>query len=138
MIKWVVGILQKDGHVLISKLRNENPLIPRMDWTFPFKKVEESESPRKAISDFFNNELGLNVKVNRFLIKHNPSENPKIEQYFYELKCNYGNVISSKDFSKFTWIKPTQVLKYFKISINKEIMDYLKFLEKKGKGIIID
>ncbi len=138
MIKWVVGILQKDGYILIGKLRKENPLIPRMEWTFPFKKIQEGESPRKTINKFFNEELKLNADVKKFLIKYTPSENAKIEQYFYELKCNFGNPVSSKDFSKFMWIKPTQILKYFETSISKEIMDYLQFLEKKGKGLIID
>ena len=138
MIKWVVGILQKDGYVLIGRLKGQNSLIPRMNWTFPFKKVEEGDSPRKAIKNLFSDEMSMNIDIKRFLIKHTPSENARIEQYFYELKCSYGNPRSSKEFSNFTWVKPTQVLKYFETSMNKEIMDYLNFLEKKGKGIIIN
>lgn len=138
MIKWAVGILQKDGYVLIGKLKKENPLIPRMNWTFPFKKVQDGESPRKTIKKLFSEEMGLNVDVKRHLIKYNPSENPKVEKLYYELRCNYGSPISSKEFSKFIWVKPRQVLRYFETSISKEIIDYLDFMEKKGKGIIIN
>lgn len=138
MIKWVEGILYKDGYVLIGKLRRRNVLISRLQWTFPFKEIHEDESPRKIIKNLFQNDFGMKVKVNKFLVKYTPSENPNIEQYFYELKWLSGNVITSRDYSHFSWVKPTQVLKYFSTSISKEIMDYLRFLEKSGKGIIID
>lgn len=135
-IKWVVGILNKDGKVLIAKLRNKEPLIPRMSWTFPFVQLKEEESPRIAIKRFFENELKIAIEVGKFLFKENPSENPKIEMYFYELKHKSGNVINSKNFSEFSWILPTQVIKYFTTSVSRELLDYLTFLEKKGEGLI--
>ncbi len=138
MIKWVEGIVHKDGYVLIGKLRRRNVLIPRLQWTFPFKEIQEEESPRKIIKNLFEKDFGMHIKINRFLVKYIPSENPNVEQYFYELKHVAGNVIASKEYSQFAWIKPTQVVKYFSTSISKEIIDYLRFLEKSGKGIIID
>ena len=138
MIKWVEGILYRDGHVLIGKLRRKNTLITRIEWTFPFKTIKENESPRKTIKSLFEKEFGVKVNIGKFLLKYGPSENPKVEQYFYELKHVSGNVISSKNYSQFSWIKPTQILKYFSTSVSKELLDYLKSLEKTGKGIIID
>jgi hypothetical protein len=138
MIKWVEGILYRDGYVLIGKLRKKNPLITRLQWTFPFRQLEEDESPRKAIKFFFKSEFGIEVVVSKFLLKYNPSEKPNLEQYFYGLKYSSGNAITSKNYSQFLWIKPTQVLKYFSTSISKELMDYLRFLEKTGKEIVIN
>jgi len=136
-IRWVVGVLNRDSRVLIAKIRSKELLIPRMQWAFPYTTLRDEESPRTAIKRLFNNELGMNIEVGKFLVKVIPSENPKVEQYFYEVKYRAGNVINSKDFSEFTWILPTQVLKYFTTSISRDLMDYLNFLEKKGTGIII-
>lgn len=138
MIKWGMGIVQRDGYILIGKLRKENPLIPRLKWTFPIVEINEGESPRTALKNLFNNNLGLKVSIEKFLLKYVPSENTRVEQYYYELKGASGNIISSKDYSEFCWIKPTQVLKFFKTSISKELMDYLRTLEKTGKGLIIN
>ena len=138
MIKWVHGVLYRDGYVLIGKLRKKNPLISRIQWVFPFKRMKEEESPRKIIKSLFEKEFGMEVTIGRFLVKYVPSENPKVEQYFYELKPISGNVISSKNYSQFSWIKPTQIVKYFSTSISKDLMDYLRSLEKTGKGMIIN
>ncbi len=138
MIRWVEGVLYRDGYVLIGQLRRANPLIPRIIWTFPFEEMVDGESPRKIIKNLFEKELGIKVNVGKLLVKYNPSENPSVEQYFYELKYASGNPISSKKYAHLMWIKPTQVLKYFSTSMSKDLMDYLRFLEKSGKGIIID
>ncbi|MCD6547206.1 MAG: hypothetical protein J7K22_01480 [Nanoarchaeota archaeon] len=138
MIRWVEGIVYRDGRVLICKLKHKNPLITRLQWTFPFAELKDEESPRMAVKNLFKNELNMNIEVGKFLIKFVPSENPNIEQLFYEIKYKGGHPIFSKNFSDFTWVKPTQILKYFTTSISKDIMDYLRFLEKNGKGIIIN
>jgi len=135
-IRWIVGIANRDGRVLIAKLRNRESLIPRMQWTFPYIVLKEEESPRTAVKRLFGDMLGLTVEAGKFLLKSVPSENPKIEQYFYEVKYKIGNVAHTKDFSEFTWVLPTQVLKYFTTSLSKDLMDYLRSLEKGGKGII--
>ena len=140
-IKWLMGILYRDAHVLIGNLRHKNMLIPRLQWTFPFTKIRDDESPRKAAKRLFKEELGMDIEVGQFILKYVPSENPKVEQFFYEIKLKkapkVANVISSKRFLKFGWIKPTQILKYFTTSISKEVMDYLRSLEDTGKGFIL-
>lgn len=135
-IKWVVGVVNRDGRVLIAKLRNKEALIPRLQWMFPYTPLKEEESPRTAIKRLFGGELGINVEVGKFLLKSVPSENPKIEQYFYEVKYKSGNVINSKEFLEFSWILPTQIIKYFTTSVSRDLMDYLNFLEKKGTGVM--
>jgi hypothetical protein len=136
-IKWIVGILNKDGRVLIAKIRGKELLIPRMQWTFPYIMLKDEESPRVAIKKLFEGEFKINVDVGKFMFKESPSENPKIEMYFYELKHKLGNVINSKNFSEFSWIMPTQIIKYFTNSVSRELLDYLTFLEKKGEGLIM-
>lgn len=135
-IRWVMCIVEKDGDILLTKLRGRNALIPRMEWTFPFVVLKEEESPRLAVQRIFNN-IKLNVKVGKFLVKYVPSENPKVEEYFYDAKCERGFPIASEEFSQFIWIRPTQIAKYFSTSISSDVMDYLRSLEETGKGTII-
>ena len=139
MIRWVKGILYRDGKVLIAKLRKADPLINRIVWTFPYIQLSQGQSPRKAAKKLFEEDLSFkNIKIDKFLIKHVPSENAKIEQYYYRIDPGIGNPIPCDKFSEYTWVNPTQVLKYFTTSINKELMHYLRSLEKTGKGIIIE
>lgn len=136
-IRWVVGIASRDNHVLITKLRQKNMLIPRMDWFFPFAELKEGESPRIMVKKLFVDEFGMDITVGQMLLKHTPSENPKIEQYFYEIKPKYHAVVLGNTFSQYSWIKPMQVLKYFTTSLSSELKDYLTSLEETGKGVII-
>ena len=136
MTKWVKGILYRDGRILIAKLRYKNDLITRMQWTFPFKKIDDGESPRTEIKKVFSG-LGLNINAGRFLLKAIPSENPKVEEYYYESKYLGGILTNSDKYSEFAWVRPTQVLKFFTTSINNDLMNYLRTLEKTGEGVII-
>jgi hypothetical protein len=136
-IRWVVGVASRDGYLLITKLKQKNMLIPRMDWFFPFAELKEGESPRVCIKKLFMDELGINATVGQLLLRHVPSENPKIEQLFYEIKPNRNLVILGKEFSLSSWIKPNQVLKFFTTTLSSELMDYLRSLEETGKGYII-
>lgn len=137
MIRWAKGILYKDARILIGKLRHPNDLIPRMQWTFPLRTIKDGESPRIEIKRTFS-ELGLSVDAGKFLIKTIPSENPKIEEYYYESVYRSGFLKNSGAFSEFAWVRPTQVLKYFTTSINNDLMEYLRSLEKTGEGVIIE
>jgi hypothetical protein len=137
MIKWVKGIVYRDARILIGRLRHKNDLIPRMEWTFPFKKIQDRESPRTEVKKVFN-ELGLNIEAGKFLLKCIPSENTKVEEYYYESRYKSGILKNSSVFSEFAWVRPTQVLKYFTTSINKDLLDYLRSLEKTGEGVIIE
>lgn len=136
-IKWVMGLIVRDGRILLAKLKHKNDLIVRLQWTFPFTKINDEESPRIAIQRLFSS-MKMNVKTGKFLIKYIPSENPKIEEYFYTVKHIKGNPVQSDEYSEFVWIKPTQVLKYLTTSVSKDVMDYLRVLEKTGKELIIE
>jgi hypothetical protein len=135
-IKWVSCIAVRDGSILLAKLRNKNPLIVRLQWTFPFVPLQEGESPRIAVQRLFES-IKLNVNVGKFLVKFVPSENPKIEQMFYDVNCKRGFPQPSDQFSQFVWIRPMQILKYYTTSISSDVMDYLRSLDKTGKGAII-
>jgi hypothetical protein len=137
VIKWAMGILHRDGRVLVGRLRKKNDLVRRLDWTFPFTTIQEDESPRLSIKRLFKNELGVDVVVGKHLFNFVPSENPKVEMLFYEVLHKGGFAIASRDYAEFGWVKPTQVIKFFTTSLSSEMMDYLRGLEKDGKGLII-
>jgi hypothetical protein len=137
MIKIAKAIMYKDARVLIAKLRYKEALIPKMEWTFPYVMLKENESPRVLVKGIFS-EFGLQADPGRFFLKCVPSENFKIEEYYYESKYKKGFVTNSKIYSQFAWVLPTQILKYFTTTINKELMDYLRSLEQTGKGVVIE
>jgi len=137
MIKIAKAILYKDARVLIAKLRYKEALIPKMEWTFPYVLLKEGESPRVSVKNMFK-EFGVQADPGRFFLKCVPSENFKIEDYYYESKYQRGFVTNSKRYSQFAWVLPTQILKYFTTTINKELMDYLRSLEQTGKGVVIE
>jgi len=137
MIKIAKAIMYKDARVLIAKLRYKEALIPKMEWTFPYVMLKENESPRVLVKGMFS-EFGLQADPGTFFLKCVPSENFKIEEYYYESKYKKGFVTSSKIYSQFAWVLPTQILKYFTTTINKELMDYLRSLEQTGKGVVIE
>lgn len=137
MIKIAKAIMHKDARVLIAKLRYTDALMPKVDWTFPYVMLKESESPRVLVKDMFK-EFGVQADPGKFFLKCVPSENFKIEEYYYESKYQRGFVTNSKVYSQFAWVLPTQILKYFKTTINKELMDYLRSLEETGEGVVIE
>lgn len=137
MIKIAKAIVYKDARVLIAKLRYTDALMPKVEWTFPYVLLKDNESPRVLVKNTFS-EFGLQVDPGRFFLKCVPSENFKLEEYYYESRYQRGFVTNSNVYSQFAWILPTQVIKYFTTTVNKELMDYLRSLEETGKGVIIE
>lgn len=131
-IKWLEAIVYRDGKVLISKLRGMNQLIPRMEWCFPYSEMTEVESPRFAIRKMVKDSLGLEAGSTKFIAKVIPSECSKIEKYVYLIEPTSGILSSSKNFCEHMWVRPTQILRFFTTSINKEVMDLLRKIEEQG------
>ena len=129
MKRWVVGILIRNGYVLIGELKNKDMNMPRMTWFFPYKEIREDESPRLKIKELMK-EIGIVSKVSKYLFSVVPSENSNIEQIFYEIEYLRGMAKPNGKFLKFMWVKPTQVFKYFTNMIDIRVSDYLKILER--------
>ena len=129
MKRWVVGILIRNGYILIGELKNRNMDIPRMSWFFPYKEIKEDESPRLKIKELMK-EIGISAKISKYLFTVVPSENTNVEQIFYEIEYLRGIVKPNNNFLKFIWVKPTQVFKYFTNMIDIKVSDYLKILER--------
>ena len=129
MKRLVVGILIRNGYILIGELKNRDMDIPRMTWFFPYKKIDEDESPRLKIKELVK-EIGITSKISKYLFTVVPSENSNIEQIFYEVEYLKGIAKPNDKFLKFIWVKPTQVFKYFTNMIDMRVSDYLKILER--------
>ena len=129
MKRWVVGIIIRNGYVLIGELKKRDMKIPRMTWFFPYKEINEEESPRLEIKELMR-EIGIVSKISKYLFTIVPSENSNLEQIFYELEYVRGITKPNERFLKLIWVKPTQVFKYFTSMIDIRVSDYLKILEK--------
>ncbi len=68
MISVVVGILRKEDKVLIAQ-RGKGK-YQEYKWEFPGGKIEEKEIEEEALIREFNEEFGINVKVESFLCEN--------------------------------------------------------------------
>ena len=54
MLRRVSALIIRDDFVLLVKLKEQDRLIPRATWVFPFIDLDPDASPRKAISDMLS------------------------------------------------------------------------------------
>ncbi|RKX74152.1 MAG: 8-oxo-dGTP diphosphatase MutT [Spirochaetes bacterium] len=91
MITVVAGVLKKDGHVFLAR-RKRGTSFERM-WEFPGGKVENGESPEDALIREFREELGIDIKVKRFICRSFYSnENVTITLLAYEVNRVSGSI----------------------------------------------
>ncbi len=127
----VVGIgvvLNQDGYVLIDQRLN-NGLLGGM-WEFPGGKQEKSEAIQETIVRELQEELGIEVAVEQFLISLNHSyTHKKIRFEVYLCKWIHGEPkpLASQ---KVLWVKPSALCKYpFPAANAKMIKALLEFLQ---------
>ena len=59
----VAGLIIRDGRVLITQRRAEQPLP--LAWEFPGGKIEPGESPEIALARELREEIGIEVEIGR-------------------------------------------------------------------------
>ena len=126
----VLGILYREGEVLIGKRRGANKYIPRLTWTFPDEIVGENESPRVKVKEAFKKKTGLTVRIKKFLFTSVPPENYKITDYYYWVEYVSGSLKSGGDIAELKWVRPSELPKYFTTSIDYKVVEFLKSLEE--------
>src|ERR1043165_5515567 len=64
-VKEVCGVIWKEGQVFIARRKSGKSLAGF--WEFPGGKLEENEEPESALLRELSEELGMQVKINKFL-----------------------------------------------------------------------
>jgi hypothetical protein len=125
-----VIILKKDA-VLLVKLKEQDKLLPRASWVFPFLNISEDESPRKNINDFLSR-IGLKYTLSQRIFKYNPSENPKISYIVYVADYLSGEPEISGFFQAYKWVNIHDITAYSTSFMDGEISKYLNDIASKA------
>ena len=122
--KIVVGVIQKDGKILITQ-RKLKGLLAGL-WEFPGGKMKQGEKAEKACLREIEEELGLRVKINQHLtqIKHAYTHFKIVMDVFL---CQYiSGSIHLKSAIAYHWIKISEIDTYPFPGANHKFIPKLK------------
>tara|TARA_Y100000590_G_scaffold421973_1_gene526181 strand:- start:67 stop:468 length:402 start_codon:yes stop_codon:yes gene_type:complete len=118
-IKVVAGIVFYEKKILITK----RPLNVHMGgkWEFPGGKVEKDESDSEALRRELNEELSIDVIVNKLLLETKHTyQNFEVDLFFYECHVS-SNKVSNNFVLEHKWIFPLELKNYSFPPANKKI-----------------
>jgi ADP-ribose pyrophosphatase YjhB (NUDIX family) len=129
-----LGIIVKNGKVLIGQRKNKDPWVDNLTWVFPGGQMHAlhfNDELRKNIKK----ETGLDVVVKSLVTSRiHPDSGFKnvqiIALYFYCEPTSTGRESSGNNLAKLKWIKPSDVFKYFTTSVSDEVTKFLMMGEK--------
>lgn len=132
----VAGILFHKNKVLIHRLISDN------FYAFPGGRVEMFESTENTIIREMNEELGINVRVNRLLwicehfFTHNDSKYHEI-CFYYLIECNDNNFLNKGDLFYITEGKNDFEFKWIDIKDIQNEITYPTFIKDKIQNLPI-
>lgn len=121
-IEVVIGIVQKEGNVLIVKRKNkEGELL----WQFPGGKVEQNETVEEAVVREIKEETNLKVSIDTLIGQRIHPYTKKTMAYFGLNYISEEVLIAEAELDEYMWVKPDELEKYFTTNIYAPIMKYL-------------
>ena len=136
-----LGLITKNGKVLIGKRGALDKNIRNLTWVFPGGKLETLNFT-KDVTERVKIETGLEVKVGKLIhARVHPDNLTKsvniVALYFH---CEVvggaekpGGRKSSVPLVQLRWVKPTDVVRYFTTSTSDEVMRFLAGIELTAK-----
>jgi len=129
-----LGIVAKNGKVLIGQRSKKDPWVENLTWVFPGGQMHTlhfGDELKKSIQI----ETGLDIEVKSLVTSRiHPDSGFKnvqiITLYFYCQPLPDGKETAGKKFKKLKWVKPSDVFKYFTTSVSDETTRFLMMLEK--------
>lgn len=123
-----LGIISKEGQVLIGQRKQKDPHVKELSWVFPGGQFEsldfEAEMKRKL-----KEETGLNVYLNQLiharLIPDSPEKKVKIVALYYYCTPVSGREKAGGDLKKLTWVPAMKIFHYFTTSVSDEVVSFL-------------
>ena len=132
-----LGIIVKDGKVLIGKRGSLDKNVRNLTWVFPGGKLE-SLNFSKEIAARIKVETNLETKVGKLIHAriHPDNLNKKLNIVALYFHCEVvsgkekpGGRESSVPLVELKWVKPADVVRYFTASTADEVMRFLVGLE---------
>jgi len=125
-----LGIIHRDGKVLIGKRKNKDEFVEHLIWVFPGGEVGANieESLKKIIEE----ETNLDVEIKELVYVRKPPES-KINMVLFYFDCMPLNrdEKSGGDLVELMWVKPTSVCEFFTTSVSDKVMEFLRSIEEK-------
>lgn len=126
-----LGIISKEGKILIGQRKEKDPHVKELSWVFPggkFKSLNFEVELKKEIKE----ETGLNVYVNQLiharLIPDSPEKKIKIIALYYHCTPVSGKEKPEGDLKKLVWVPALKVFHYFTTSTADEVVSFLGLL----------
>lgn len=126
MIRAVVGILRRDGKVLVAERPNGKPYSGY--WEFPGGKIEENESGEHALKRELHEELGIDILSAQFWFDHEHAYPDKTVHLEMWLVDEYSGEPHSKENQQLRWVTLTEILELRLLEGNWPIIEQIKML----------
>ena len=123
-----LGIVVKEGKVLIGQRRKKDPYVKELTWVFPGGKFESLDFESELIKSI-KEETGLNVYVNQLIharqVPDSPEKKVKIIALYYHCTPVSGKEYAGGDLKKLEWVEPMKIFHYFTTSTADEVVSFL-------------
>jgi len=109
-LKVTAGVIHKGAHILLARRAGRDPLAGK--WEFPGGKLEAGEDGESCLRRELMEELGITVKVGRFLgaVAHDYPERP-VELLFYDAEY-VGGKVTPRIHDQVVWIRIAELSNY--------------------------
>lgn len=123
-----LGIIAKEGKVLIGQRKGKDPFVKELTWVFPGGKFKSLDFA-KELTDAVKEETGLDVYINQLvharLIPDSPEKKVKIIALYYHCTPISGKETTGGDLKQLKWVEPMKIFHYFTTSTADEIVSFL-------------
>lgn len=128
-----VGLIIKEGKVLIGARKKKDKYVEELSWVFPGGALEGLDF-EKDIKREMLEEAGLEVDVRSLIsARVHPDSGHKSTQvvilYFHCVPAG-GKERPGGDLKELKWVRPMDVFKYFTTSVSDEITRFLVSVQK--------
>ncbi len=124
MLRRVSALILRDNSVLLVKLKNQDRLMPRATWVFPYLDISDDVSPRREITALLN-EFSVEYDLSGKVFKYSPSENPKLTYFLYVVSYKRGDPEVSKTFQAYKWVPIRDITAYSTSFMDGNVSKYL-------------
>ncbi|MFH1546933.1 MAG: NUDIX domain-containing protein, partial [bacterium] len=122
-----MGIVEKDGKILIEKRLKRDKLVKNLLWAFPGGKIgslDFEKEIKREIKEETNLDVDVKDIIHARLIPDSPEKKTKILALYFHCITDSNDNKPGKEVSELKWVKPTEVSKYFTTSVCKEVMRF--------------